>query len=151
MFELFNDEARRVVVLSQAAAKDLKHKQIGTEHLLLGLLAESAGFAARVLAPHGIDHDIVLAEVVRTRGRNRWLFKRYLRFTPETRKTLEQSLHESIRLQHNHIGAEHLLLGLLHDGHGPAVSLLSGLGAPPELVREQVNRVCADRSNHIRE
>ncbi|RKS07069.1 ClpA/ClpB-like protein [Nocardiopsis sp. Huas11] len=151
MFELFNAEARRVVVLSQEAAKSLKHKQIGPEHLLLGLLGEGEGFAARVLTPQGIDHDRVLAEVVRARGRSRWLFKSYLRFTPETKNALEQSLHESIGLQHSYIGAEHLLLGLLHDGHGPAAQILRNLGAPPELVREQVNRVCANRSNDIRE
>nr|WP_017571383.1 Clp protease N-terminal domain-containing protein [Nocardiopsis halotolerans] len=141
MFERFTAEARRVVVLAQEEARELRHRNIGTDHMLLGLLGVREGIAARALGALVVDHESALAEVAGTAGRRKRLFKPqgHIPFTTETRKALEESLREAIRLGHHHIGTEHLLLGLLRPKHGAAVSVLSGLGAPPELVRQQVH------------
>ncbi|MFD3684567.1 Clp protease N-terminal domain-containing protein [Nocardiopsis sp. NPDC058631] len=151
MFERFTEQAKHVLVLSQEEAVGLKRNHIDTEHVLLGLLKQGTGIAAGVLGSMGVGYETVLAQVVRTGGRGRWGFRNHLPFTRATKKSLEQSLYESLQVRHNFIDTEHVLLGLLHKDHGAALPLLRDLGAPPELIREQVNQVWADLSQYIRE
>lgn len=144
MFELCSDQVLNVAALSRNEAKQLKRNLIGTEHLLLGLIQERKGTASRVLESLGIDYEKALAEVSRNPGRKRWTFKDYLSFDAATKKTLEQALYEAQMFGHEYIGTEHVLLGLLYDGHGPAMSVLSSLGAPHDLVRQQVKQTLDD-------
>jgi ATP-dependent Clp protease ATP-binding subunit ClpA len=125
MFERFTDRARHAVVLAQEEAGELDHIYIGTEHLLLGLLREPQGVAARVLAQFGMTLDNVRAEVAALIGRGKGNSPgKHIPFTPRAKKSLELALREALALHHNYIGTEHLLLGLIRDGDGVAAKVM---------------------------
>ena len=138
MFERFTDRARRVIVLAQEEARLLDHDYIGTEHLLLGLAAEEEGIAARALAALGIELETVRREVEAVGGRGDETPSGHIPFTRGAKKTLENSLREAQALGHDHIGTEHILLGIVHDYEGAAAQVLAKHGASPEAVRAQV-------------
>jgi len=138
MFERFTERARQVIVLAQAEARALKHNYIGTEHLLLGLLREEEGLAARVLASFGVTLEAVRAEVARIVGQGHEVEGGQIPFTPRAKKILELSLREALDLGHNYIGTEHLLLGLLREGEGVAVRILLDVGAAPGAIRDEL-------------
>jgi hypothetical protein len=128
MFERFTDRARRVVVLSQEEAVGLKHNYIGTEHLLLGLIREREGVAARALESLGISLEAVRAQVEEIIGQGQTAAIGQIPFTPRAKKVLELSLREALQLGHNYIGTEHILLGLVREGEGVAAQVLVKLG-----------------------
>jgi ATP-dependent Clp protease ATP-binding subunit ClpA len=139
MFERFTDRARRVVVLSQEEARLLKHGHIGTEHLLLGLIREEQGIAARALAALGIELDAVRDRVSETLGAGGEAgLEGHIPFTPRAKRVLELSLREALQLGHDYIGTEHILLGLVREGHGEAARVLVELGADLNVVRQRV-------------
>ena len=138
MFERFTDRARRVVVLAQDEARMLNHDYIGTEHILLGLLREGDGYAARTLESLGISLDAVRQQVQEIIGRGQQAPSGHIQFTPRAKTALELSLRESLQLGHDYIGTEHMLLGLLREGDGVAAQVLVTLGAGLDRVREQV-------------
>jgi ATP-dependent Clp protease ATP-binding subunit ClpA len=140
MFERFTDQARTVVVLAQEQARGLSHHYIGTEHLLLGLLAEGNGVAAKVLEAAGITIDVVRADVVRIVGPTAEAPSGSIPFTPRSKTVLEASLRESLRLGHEHIGTEHILLGIVDEGPGLASEILTSHGFSPEVARAAVLR-----------
>jgi ATP-dependent Clp protease ATP-binding subunit ClpC len=141
MFERFTERARQVVVLAQAEAKAFKHNYIGTEHLLLGLLREEEGLAARVLESLDIELDEVRAQVVRIVGEGDEVVAGQIPFTPRAKKILEWSLREALELGHNYIGTEHVLLGLMRENEGVAVEVLNGFAADAEKVRSEILRL----------
>jgi ATP-dependent Clp protease ATP-binding subunit ClpA len=138
MFERFTDRGRRVVVLAQDEARRLDHNYIGTEHLLLGLIHEGDGVAAKALESLGISLDDVRQQVEEIIGRGQQAPSGHIPFTPRAKKVLELSLRESKLLGHNYIGTEHILLGLIHEGDGVAAQVLVKLGASLNRVRQQV-------------
>jgi ATP-dependent Clp protease ATP-binding subunit ClpC len=138
MFERFTDRTRRVVVLAQEEARMLNHNYIGTEHILLGLIREGDGYAARTLESLGISLDAVRQQVGEIIGRGQQAPSGHIPFTPRAKKVLELSLRESLQLGHNYIGTEHILLGLLREGDGVAAQVLVKLGADLNRVRQQV-------------
>jgi ATP-dependent Clp protease ATP-binding subunit ClpC len=141
MFERFTDRARRVVVLAQEEARMLDHGYIGTEHLLLGLIHEGEGVAAKALKALGINLDAVRDEVKGIIGRGQQPPAGHIPFTPRAKKVLELSLRESTQLGHHYIGTEHILLGLVHEGQGVAAQVLVKLGADLNRVRQQVIQI----------
>ena len=138
MFERFTERARQVVVLAQEEARTLKHNYIGTEHILLGLLREEEGLAARVLESLDITVERVRAQVVRIVGSGEEVTSGQIPFTPRAKKVLELALREALSLGHNYIGTEHILLGLIREGEGVAAQVLVKLGADLNRVRQQV-------------
>jgi len=138
MFERFTDRARRVVVLAQEEARMLDHNYIGTEHILLGLIREGEGVAARALESLGISLEAVRQQVVEVIGQGQQAPSGHIPFTPRAKRVLELSLRESRQLGHNYIGTEHILLGLLREGEGVAAQVLVRLGADLNRVRQQV-------------
>jgi hypothetical protein len=139
MFERFTDRARRVVVLSQEEAVGLKHSYIGTEHLLLGLIREREGVAARALESLGISLEAVRGEVEQIIGQGQSAPSGQIPFTPRAKKVLELSLREALQLGHSYIGTEHILLGLVREGEGVAAQVLVKLGGGElSLVRQAV-------------
>ena len=138
MFERFTDRARRVVVLAQEEARMLNHNYIGTEHILLGLIHEGEGVAAKALESMGISLTAVRAQVEETIGQGQNPTSGHIPFTPRAKKVLELSLREALQLGHNYIGTEHILLGLMREGEGVAVKILEKLGADLGRVRQQV-------------
>ena len=138
MFERFTDRARRVVVLAQQEATGLDHDYIGTEHLLLGLLREGEGVAAKALGALGIGLDAVRQKVEEIIGRGQETPSGHIPFTPRAKKVLELSLRESLQLGHDYIGTEHILLGLIREADGVAAQVLVMLGADLKRVRQQV-------------
>src|SRR5712664_3269880 len=138
MFERFTERARQVVVLAQEEARTLKHNYIGTEHILLGLLREEEGLAARVLESLDITVERVRAQVVRIVGSGEEVTSGQIPFTPRAKKVLEMSLREALSLGHNYIGTEHILLGLLREGEPDADSVVRLLGVDITRVRAQV-------------
>ena len=138
MFERFTDRARRVVILAQEEARLLNHNYIGTEHILLGLIHEHEGVAAKALESLDISLESVRAQVEEIIGRGGITPSGHIPFTPRAKKVLELSLRESLQLGHNYIGTEHILLGLLREGEGVAAQVLLKLGADLDRVREQV-------------
>jgi len=138
MFERFTDRARRVVVLAQEEAKLLHHNYIGTEHILLGLIHEGEGIAAKALESLGISLDSVREQVQDIIGQGQQLPTGHIPFTPRAKKVLELSLREALQLGHNYIGTEHILLGLIREGEGVAAQVLVKLGADLNRVRQQV-------------
>ncbi|MGH3412464.1 MAG: ATP-dependent Clp protease ATP-binding subunit [Marmoricola sp.] len=138
MFERFTDRARRVVVLAQEEARMLSHNYIGTEHILLGLIHEGDGIAAKSLESLGISLDGVRAQVEESIGRGQQAPTGHIPFTPRAKKVLELSLREALQLGHNYIGTEHILLGLIREGEGVAAQVLQKLGADLNRVRQQV-------------
>ena len=138
MFEKFTDKARRVVVLAQEEAKMLNHNYIGTEHILLGLIHEGEGVAAKALEALGINLDAVRQQVQEIIGQGATPPSGHIPFTPRAKKVLELSLREALQLGHSYIGTEHLLLGLIREGEGVAAQVLTKLGADSNRVRQQV-------------
>jgi len=138
MFERFTDRARRVVVLAQEEARMLNHNYIGTEHILLGLIHEGEGVAAKALESLGISLEAVRQQVEEIIGQGQQAPSGHIPFTPRAKKVLELSLREALQLGHNYIGTEHILLGLIREGEGVAAQVLVKLGADLNRVREQV-------------
>jgi ATP-dependent Clp protease ATP-binding subunit ClpC len=138
MFERFTDLARKVVVHAQDEARMLAHDHIGTEHILLGLLREEEGLAAQVLGDLGIHLERARAEVEALVGRGKGPQTGHIPFTPRAKKVLELALRDAIQIGHSYIGTEHILLGLVREGEGVAVSVLNKLGANPEAARSGV-------------
>ena len=143
MFERFTDRARRVIVLAQEEAKLLNHNYIGTEHLLLGLIHEGDGVAAKALESLGISLEAVREQVQDIIGKGQHKPGGHIPFTPRAKKVLELSLREALQLGHNYIGTEHLLLGLIREGEGVAAQVLVKLGADLNSVRQQVIQLLA--------
>ena len=138
MFERFTDRARRVVVLAQEEARMLNHNYIGTEHILLGLIHEGEGVAAKALESLGISLEAVRSQVEEIIGQGQQAPSGHIPFTPRAKKVLELSLREALQLGHNYIGTEHILLGLIREGEGVAAQVLAKLGADLARVRQQV-------------
>src|SRR5437016_560713 len=138
MFERFTDRARRVVVLAQEEARMLNHNYIGTEHILLGLIHEGEGVAAKALESLGISQEAVRQQVEEIIGQGQQAPSGHIPFTPRAKKVLELSLREALQLGHNYIGTEHILLGLIREGEGVAAQVLVKLGADLNRVRQQV-------------
>ena len=138
MFERFTDRARRVVVLAQDEARGLKHNYIGTEHLLLGLISEGEGVAAKALETMEIKGEAVRASVIEIIGEGEKPVEGHIPFTPRAKRVFELSLREALQLGHNYIGTEHLLLGLLKEGEGVAAQVLTKQGADLSQVRQTV-------------
>src|SRR6186713_879655 len=138
MFERFTDRARRVVVLAQEEARMLNHNYIGTEHILLGLIHEGEGVAAKAMESLGISLEAVRSQVEEIIGQGGSSPSGHIPFTPRAKKVLELSLREALQLGHNYIGTEHILLGLIREGEGVAAQVLVKLGADLSRVRQQV-------------
>ena len=138
MFERFTDRARRVVVLAQEEARLLNHSYIGTEHILLGLIHEGEGVAAKAMESLGISLEAVRSQVEEIIGQGQQAPSGHIPFTPRAKKVLELSLREALQLGHNYIGTEHILLGLIREGEGVAAQVLVKLGADLSRVRQQV-------------
>src|ERR1700676_88307 len=138
VFERFTDRARRVLVLAQEEARLLNHSFIGTEHILLGLIHEGEGVAAKALESLGISLEAVREKVEETMGVAGTAPSGSPPFTPRAKKVLELSLREALQLGHNYIGTEHMLLGLVREGEGVAAQVLVSLGADLARVRQQV-------------
>ncbi|NNN13865.1 MAG: ATP-dependent Clp protease ATP-binding subunit [Acidimicrobiaceae bacterium] len=141
MFERFTDRARRVLVLAQEEAKGLNHNFIGTEHILLGLIHEGEGVAAKALESLGISLEAVREKVEETIGPPSGTTTGSPPFTPRAKRVLELSLREALQLGHNYIGTEHMLLGLVREGEGVAAGVLISLGADLSRVRQQVIQI----------
>jgi len=146
VFERFTDRARRVVVLAQDEARMLNHDYIGTEHLLLGLIGEGEGVAARALESLGISLDAVRQQVEQVIGRGQQAPSGHIPFTPRAKKVMELALREANDLGHSYIGTEHILLGLIREGDGVAAGVLTGLGADRPRVRQQVTQLLGGRA-----
>ena len=141
MFERFTDRARRVVVLAQEEARMLNHNYIGTEHILLGLIHEGEGVAAKALESLGISLEAVRSQVEEIIGQGQAAPTGHIPFTPRAKKVLELSLRESRQLGHDYIGTEHILLGLIREGEGVGARVLVKLGADLNRVRMEVIRL----------
>jgi len=137
MFERFTDQARRVVVMAQEEARLLGHGHIGTEHILLGLLAEGDGLAAQALATLEISLDAAREQVAEIIGEGTGQPSSHIPFTPRTKKVLELSLREAQRLGDSYIGTEHILLGMAREGEGVGVQVMDRLGASTDRVLAQ--------------
>ena len=138
MFQRFTDRARRAVHLAQEEARLLRHNYVGTEHLLLGLLYEGEGVAAKALESLGISREAVRGQVEEIIGHGQSTIAGHITFTPRAKKVLEMSLREALQLGHHYIGTEHLLLGLLREGQGVAAQVLNRFGADHARVQERV-------------
>jgi ATP-dependent Clp protease ATP-binding subunit ClpC len=142
VFERFTERAKQVVVLAQDEARALKHNYIGTEHILLGLLREEEGLAARVLESLDITVEEVRAQVARIIGPgDEPIVSGQIPFTPRAKKVLELSLREALSLKHTYIGTEHILLGLVRENEGVAARILLDFGADAEKIRNEIMRV----------
>ena len=144
MFERFTERARQVVVLAQDEARRLKHNYIGTEHILLGLLREEEGLAARVLESLDITVEEVRSQVARVVGQGDEAATGQIPFTPRARKVLELALREAQSLRHSHIGTEHILLGLVRENDGVAARILLDLHADADTVRNAVMKTIGE-------
>ena len=140
MFERFTDRARRVVVLAQEEARMLNHNYIGTEHILLGLIHEGEGVAAKALESLGIALEGVRQQVEEIIGQGQQAPSGHIPFTPRAKKVLELSLREALRLKHNYIAPEHLLLGILREGEGLGVQILVEKGVDLDRLRDAATR-----------
>jgi ATP-dependent Clp protease ATP-binding subunit ClpC len=150
MFERFTERARQVVVLAQEEARTLKHNYIGTEHILLGLLREEEGLAARVLESLDITVERVRAQVVRIVGSGEEVTSGQIPFTPRAKKVLELALREALSLGHNYIGTEHILLGLVRENEGVAARILLDFDADSEKIRNEVIRMLSGPGGRAR-
>ena len=137
MFERFTERARQIVVLAQDEARALKHNYIGAEHILLGLLREEEGLAARVLESLDITVEEVRAQVARIVGQGDEVTTGQIPFTPRAKKVLELALREALSLGHNYIGTEHILLGLVRENEGVAARILLDFDADAEKIRNE--------------
>ena len=144
MFERFTDRARRVVVLAQEEARMLNHDYTDTEHLLLGLIHEGEGVAAKALELLGINLETVRQQVGAMIGQGQRAPSGHIPFTPRAKKVLELALREALQLDHNYIGTEHILLGLIREGEGVAARVLVTLGGDLNRVRQQVIQLLHD-------
>jgi len=135
VFERFTDRARKIVVFAQEEARLLKHDYIGTEHLLLGLIREGEGVAAKTLESMGISLEAIRSEVVGTVGEGDGAPPGHIPFTARAKKALELSFREALQLGHDYIGTEHILLGLIREGEGVAAQVLGKLGADLDRTR----------------
>jgi Clp amino terminal domain, pathogenicity island component/UvrB/uvrC motif len=155
MFERFNNQSRRVVVLAQEEARAFNHNHIGTEHLLLGLLCESAGAAAKALASANVTLDAAREELEAIVGRGQQAQSPgHIPFTKRAKKSLELSLRESLRLDDDYIGTGHLLLGIIRQGDGVALQILGKLDVDVDDLRERVTQELRDhpeRTDGVRE
>jgi ATP-dependent Clp protease ATP-binding subunit ClpC len=149
MFERFTDRARRVVVLAQEEARMLNHNYIGTEHILLGLLLEGEGVAAKALESLGISLDAVRQQVEEIIGQGQEAPSGHIPFTPRAKKVLELADRETRALGHAYVGTEHILLGLIREGDGVAAQVLVKLGADLNRVRQQVIQLLGDRGAKV--
>src|SRR5215470_324293 len=150
MFERFTDRARRVVVLAQEEARLLNHNYIGTEHLLLGLLrTDHGGVAARALESLGVTLDAAREQVREIIGEGQQAQQGHIPFTPRAKKVLELSLREARSLGDDHIGTEHLLLGLLAEADGVGAQIVARLGASPRAVRDKVMELTGAESDPV--
>lgn len=149
MFERFTDRARRVVVLAQESARELKHHMLGTEHILLGIITEGDGVGARVLADLDITREKVIAKVVELVGEGDRKIDGPIPFTDRSKKSLELALREALQLGHNYIGTEHLLLGVIRQGEGAAAEILSSLGLDLDDARRAVLAELANLDENI--
>ena len=138
MFERFTDRARRVVVVTQEESRSLGHDYIGAEHILLGILGAGESVAVQALASVGVSLEAAREQVEEIAGRRSRQVPGHIPFTPRAKKVLELSLREAIQLGHNSIGTEHILLGLIREGEGVAVQVLTRLGADLNQTRQQV-------------
>jgi ATP-dependent Clp protease ATP-binding subunit ClpC len=138
VFERFTDAARAVIVLAQQEARSFNHAYIGTEHLLLGLLDERNGVAANALGTLGVSTENVRKELIEIVGRGAQPVRGHVPFTPRAKKVLELSLREAVGLKNNHIGTEHILLGVIREGGGVATQIMVALGADLPRAREVV-------------
>ena len=145
MFERFTDRARNVVVLAQQEARLLKHNYIGTEHILLGLVRESDGLAAKALEALGIGLEAVREQVEEIIGRGQKSPSGHISFTPRGKKVLELSLREALQFGHNYIGTEHILLGIIREGEGVAAQVLVNLSGDLKTVRQQVIQLLKEK------
>ncbi len=148
MFERFTDRARRVVVISQEEARRLQHNYIGTEHLLLGLLAVRGGVAYKILDQFGMSPEGAREEVVAQVGTGSTTMQGHIPFTPRAKKVLELSLREALQLNHNYIGTEHILLGLVREGEGVAAQIIQAHGGDLRTVREAVIEILPAHASH---
>src|SRR5690606_15050438 len=143
MFERFTNRARATVVHAQQESRLLRHSYIGTEHILLGLIRESDGLAAKALRALGVSLEEVRQQVLDIVGEGEGVPRGHIPFTPRAKKVLELSLREALQLKHNYIGTEHILLGLIREGEGVAAQILVNLGADLDRVRAEVIRQLA--------
>ena len=150
MFERFTERARQVVVLAQEEARTLKHNYIGTEHILLGLLREEEGLAARVLEGLEITVEEVRSQVIRIVGAGEEVTSGQIPFTPRAKKVLELALREALSLGHNYIGTEHILLGLVRENEGVAARILADFDADSEKIRNEIIRMLSGPSGRGR-
>jgi hypothetical protein len=141
VFERFTERARQVVVYAQEEARALRHDYIGTEHILLGLLREQEGLAARVLESFDLTVERVRGQVVRIVGSGEEVTSGQIPFTPRAKKVFEMALRESLSLGHNYIGTEHILLALVRENEGVGARILLDFDADPERVRNEVRRM----------
>jgi ATP-dependent Clp protease ATP-binding subunit ClpC len=141
VFERFTERSRQVVVLAQDEARALKHSYIGTEHLLLGLLREEEGLAARVLESFDITVEEVRAQVARIIGQGDEVTTGQIPFTPRSKRVLELALREAMSLSHNYIGTEHILLGLVRENEGVAARILLDFDTDAEKIRNEIIRM----------
>jgi ATP-dependent Clp protease ATP-binding subunit ClpC len=144
MFERFTNRARRVLVLAQEEASSMNHSFIGTEHILLGLIGEGEGVAAKALASLDISLVPVREQIEKTMGTAGTPPSGSPPFTPRAKKVLELSLREALQLGHSYIGTEHMLLGIVREGEGVATAILVGLGADQIKVRQRVTSLMAE-------
>jgi ATP-dependent Clp protease ATP-binding subunit ClpC len=149
VFERFTDRARRVVVLAQEEARRLNHNYIGTEHILLGLIHEGDGIAARTLESLDVSLESVRALVEEIIGQGRDEPAGHIPFTPRAKKVIELALREALQLDQKYIGTEHLLLGLIREGEGVAAQVLVKLGAHLHVVRERVLEIWASNEGVV--
>jgi len=143
VFERFTEGARQVVVLAQDEARLLKHNYIGTEHLLLGILREDEGLAARLLGSLDITAEEVRAQIGRIVGQGDEVTQGMILFTPRAKKVLDLSLREAVDLQHDYIGTEHILLAIVRENEGVAARILLDLDADAETIRSEVIHMLA--------
>ena len=146
MFERFTERARQVVVLAQQEARSLRHNYIGTEHILLGLVLEPEGLAARVLEHLGVTIDGARSRLMQIVGSGEEANESQIPFTPRAKKVMELSLREALALGHNHIGTEHILLALVREDEGVAARILLDFGADADKVRNEVIRMLSGPS-----
>ncbi|GMH26129.1 hypothetical protein Nepgr_027972 [Nepenthes gracilis] len=149
MFERFTEKAIKVIMLAQEEARRLGHNFVGTEQILLGLIGEGTGIAAKVLKSMGINLKDARVEVEKIIGRGSGFVAVEIPFTPRAKRVLELSLEEARQLGHNYIGSEHLLLGLLREGEGVAARVLENLGADPANIRTQVIRMVGENTEAV--
>ncbi len=143
MFERFTDRARRVIVLAQEEARELNHNFIGTEHLLLGICREGEGVGARALVSLGVSLVAIREQIVEIIGRGGTQPSGHVPFTPRAKKILELALLEALRLGHEYIGTEHILLGIVREGDGVAAQVLQKRGLTLDVVRQRVIEILA--------